>query len=151
MLEKEIEKLELFIRSDEEAKKAFDAIKKKLKNLETEDKRLELIKKELNKSEYKKVFDTAIENVRLEEELKYLKEKKIEDKITLHNSPNLKILLYLLGVAGIVWVLVLATKYTQNNRMFKKVTNIEKKINNIENSLKINPKKSTSQDNNASR
>ena len=151
LLEKEIEKLESSIKSDEEAKKAFDAIKKKLNYLETEDKRFELIKKELKKSEYKNVFDTAIENVRLEEELKYLKQKKIEEKITWHNSPNIKILLYLLGVAGIVWVLVLATKYTQNYRMFKTIIKIEKKMNNIENSLKINLKKSKAQDNNASR
>jgi hypothetical protein len=154
LLDKEIEKIESVIEGKEE-RKAFDIIKRKLKDIETETERLALIKKELGDSVYTKIFDTAIENIRLEESLKYMEEKKIEEKFTWHNSPNLKIILYLLGVAGIVGVLVLATKYTQNDLMFLKMNSIEKKINNIEYILETTTDsekiKSKNQDNNMSK
>jgi len=124
LLDKEIEKIESVIEGKEE-RKAFNIIKKKLKDIETEIERLALIKKELDDSVYTKIFDTAIENIRLEESLKYMEEKKIEEKFTWHNSPNLKIVIYFIGAAIIAGILAYATMNTQNNLMFSKINNIE--------------------------
>ncbi len=130
LLKQEFEKVENAIKGKEEVKKSLDRIEQELKKLEkleeAENKRLELIKQELDDSIYAKIFDIAIENQHLKEQLTYAQEQQKIEKYSWHNSPNLKIIIWFAGI--LVIAIYLNIRCEQNNILVDKINDIEKKM-----------------------
>ena len=104
-----------------DAKKAIEELEKVHDNEEL--KRLDLIRENIKDSHYAKIFDTEMQNVKLKEELNW------------QNSPNVKVLFFIMGAIVIIGTVIFSTKYIQNEIIMKKITNVENTLNNINEKL----------------
>ena len=107
-----------------ECKKLINKAEVCIKGIKEEKERLKKIKKNLDNSYYSKIFDTAIENVKLKEEninLK-LKEKEKEKNYTYHDSPNIALIIKWLSPIVIIFALYLTVSYTIDNIHEKNIT-----------------------------
>ncbi len=129
MLGKEFLEIEKSIKQNKKAQQYLDTIKEELKRLislneEAENKRIELIKQELDDSVYAKIFDIAMENKRLKEQLTYAQEQQKIEKYSWHNSPNLKIIIWFAGIFVIAIAIYLNIRCEQNNVLADKINDL---------------------------
>ena len=104
---------------DENCKKlieeAQECLKKEKNELKEEKERLENIKKSLDNSYYSKIFDTAIENVKVREQLEYRNTVNTPEIYTYYNAPNIALLIKWLSLIIVIFSLYYVVNCTIDN------------------------------------